>query len=141
MLQGFQTMLGVLRSLRIYRGHPVRARAMDQLYRQFIAPGDLVFDVGAHVGDRIASFRRLGARVVAVEPQPALHRTLRLLFGRDRKVVLVAAAVGRAAGTAVFRINSDNPTISTLSDDFIAATRDAAGWEGETWPASLEVTV
>ena len=43
---------------------------------QFVRPGDLVFDVGAHVGDRIAAFRRLGARVVAVEPQPALVRTL-----------------------------------------------------------------
>ena len=52
-----------------------RARAaMDRLYGQFVRPGDLVFDIGAHVGDRVASFRRLGARVVAVEPQPALAR-------------------------------------------------------------------
>ncbi len=45
---------------------------MDRLYRQFVRPGDLVFDVGAHVGDRVASFQRIGARVVAVEPQPAM---------------------------------------------------------------------
>jgi len=45
---------------------------MDRLYRRFVQPGDLVFDVGAHVGDRIASFRRLGARVVAIEPQRAM---------------------------------------------------------------------
>ena len=44
---------------------------MDTLYRRFLRPGDLAFDVGAHVGDRVASFRRLGARVVAVEPQLA----------------------------------------------------------------------
>jgi len=61
---------------------------MDRLYAQFIRPGDLVFDVGAHVGDRVASFRRLGARVIAVEPQPALYRTLRLLFGRDANITL-----------------------------------------------------
>jgi len=36
--------------------------------------GDRVFDIGAHVGDRVASFRRLGARIVAVEPQPAMVR-------------------------------------------------------------------
>ena len=34
-----------------------------------VKPGDLAFDIGSHVGDRISSFRRLGARVVALEPQ------------------------------------------------------------------------
>ena len=136
-----RTALGVVRSLRLYYGHPARARAMDRLYAQFIAPGDLVLDVGAHVGDRIASFRRLGARVVAVEPQPALHRTLRLLFGRDQQVTIVPSAVGRAPGTARMLINTANPTISTLSEDFIAASRDAVGWQGESWPNSVQVPV
>ena len=135
------TAFGVVRSLRLYYGHPARARAMDRLYAQFVAPDDLVFDIGAHVGDRIASFRRLGARVVAVEPQPALHRTLRLLYGRDSHVALVAAAIGRAAGSAEMRINPRNPTISTLSDAFIAASRGAAGWQGESWPRTLTVGV
>jgi FkbM family methyltransferase len=136
-----RTAFGVVRSLGIYYGHPARARAMDRLYAQFIAPGDLVFDIGAHVGDRIASFRRLGARVVAVEPQPALHRTVRLLYGRDPQVALVPAAVGRATGTAEMKINPGNPTISTLSDAFIAASRGAAGWQGESWPQALNVPV
>lgn len=141
MRRGLQTTLGVLRSLRIYHGHPARARAMDRLYAQFIVPGDLVFDVGAHVGDRIASFRRLGARVVAVEPQPALYRTLKLLFARDRKVALVRSAIGRTIGTAGMELNLRNPTLSTLSGDFIAASQDAAGWEGEVWQASIQVPV
>jgi FkbM family methyltransferase len=89
----------------------------------------------------VASFRRLGARVLAVEPQPALHRTLRLLHGRDAGVTLLSAAVGRAAGRAILRINTANPTISTLSDAFIAASRDAPGWQGEAWPDSAEVEV
>jgi FkbM family methyltransferase len=141
MRQDLRTAIGVLRSLRLYYGRPTRARAMDRLYAQFIAPGDLVFDVGAHVGDRIAAFRRLGARVVAIEPQPALHRMLKMLFGRDAHVTLVRAAVGRVPGTAEMRLNLDNPTISTLSGDFIAASRDAVGWQGESWPTSLEVPV
>jgi FkbM family methyltransferase len=141
MLRTIRTAIGLLRSLRIYHGHPARRRAMDKLYAEFIAPGDLVFDIGAHVGDRIGAFRRLGARVVAVEPQPALQRTLKRLFGRDSSVVLVRAAAGRDPGTATMKINIDNPTISTLSEDFIAASRDAAGWQGESWPTSLEVPV
>ncbi len=67
---------------------------MDALYRRFVRPDDLVFDIGAHVGDRVAAFRRLGARVVALEPQPGPMRALRLLHGRDPGVVLMAAAAG-----------------------------------------------
>ena len=47
---------------------------MDALYARFVKAGDLVFDIGSHVGDRIAAFRRLGARVVACEPNPSLVR-------------------------------------------------------------------
>src|SRR6478609_11866979 len=39
------------------------------------------------------------------------------------------------------KINPGNPTISTLSDAFIAASRGAAGWEGESWPQALNVPV
>src|SRR5215471_11002322 len=98
-----RTAFGIARSLRIYYGQPARAAAMDRLYAQFIAEGDLAFDIGAHVGDRVASFRRLGARVVAVEPQPALHRALRLLHGRDAGVTLIRAAIGRVPGRATMR--------------------------------------
>ena len=59
-----RTLRGVARSLRIYYGDRARRTAMDRLYGAFVRPGDLVFDVGAHVGDRIGAFRRLGARVL-----------------------------------------------------------------------------
>jgi hypothetical protein len=65
---------GILRSLRIYYGGAQRRRDMTALYAPFVKPGDLAFDLGAHVGDRVAAFRALGCRVVAVEPQPALAR-------------------------------------------------------------------
>ena len=86
MFDTFRTLRGVLRSLRIYYGGKHDRSAMDRLYSRFVQPGDLVFDVGSHVGDRIAAFRRLGARVVACEPNPPLVKTLRLLYGRDAGV-------------------------------------------------------
>ena len=81
MLESLRTARGVLRSLRIYYGDRAASAAMDRLYGGFVKRGDLVFDIGAHVGDRIAAFRRLGARVVAAEPQPALVKMLKLLYG------------------------------------------------------------
>ena len=59
---------------------------MDALYARFVRPGDLAFDIGAHVGDRIGSFRRLGARVVALEPQPLCARAIRAIYAGDDKV-------------------------------------------------------
>ncbi len=52
---------GVIRSLRIYYGDRQRRSALDRHYARFVAKDDLVFDVGSHVGDRVAAFRRLGA--------------------------------------------------------------------------------
>jgi predicted RNA methylase len=43
----------------------------SEFYSQFVSSGDLVFDVGANVGNRSKIFSRLGARVIAFEPQPA----------------------------------------------------------------------
>jgi FkbM family methyltransferase len=112
---------------------------MHRLYGEFVQPGDLVFDIGAHVGDRTAAFRRLGARVVAVEPQPALVRTLKLLYGRDRAVTIEAVAIGRNAGMVEFSLNIDNPTVSTASDAFRTAADGAPGWEGQAWTSTIRV--
>jgi FkbM family methyltransferase len=114
---------------------------MDRLYRQFVQPGDLVFDIGAHVGGRTAAFRRLGARVVAVEPQPALVRTLKLLYGRDRAVAIESVAVGRNAGMVEFKLNIDNPTVSTASGAFRTAADGAPGWEGQAWTTTIRIPV
>jgi FkbM family methyltransferase len=130
---------GVVRSLRVYYGNRQRRDAMERLYRRFVRPGDLVFDVGAHVGDRVAAFRRLGARVVAIEPQPALRTTLKFLHGRDRGVAIEPAALGRADGTVELKLNLDNPTVSTASPDFIRAAAGAPGWEGQAWTRTIAV--
>ena len=127
------------RSLAYYYGDEDRAAATDRLYAHFVRPGDLVFDVGAHVGDRVASFRRLGARVVAVEPQPLCMRALDLLYGGDDRVTLVEAACGDRTGTARLHVNSANPTVSTRSASFLSAAAGARGWEDQVWDREITV--
>jgi FkbM family methyltransferase len=140
-VDGARTARGVIRSLRIYHAGRERREALDRHYRRYVAAGDLVFDIGSHVGDRVGAFRRLGARVVAVEPQPALARTLWLLYGRSRAVTIEEAAVGRCPGTVALKLNIDNPTVSTASESFIAAAHGAPGWEGQRWARTIEVPV
>lgn len=131
---------GVARSLlqRLRSRHGVWR---DRLLARFVGPNDLVFDIGAHVGDCVASLRRLGARVVAVEPQPALVRSLRLLHGKDPAVVIEPVAVGACQAAGRLYQNRANPTVSTLSRDFVAAADGALGWRDQQWDAELEVDV
>ncbi len=129
------------RSLDVYYGDPVRDAAMDALYACFLKPGQLAFDIGSHVGDRIGSFRRVGASVVALEPQPLCARAIRAIYGGDSNVALVEAACGPKPGTLTLHINSRNPTVTTASPDFVRAADGAGGWEGQVWDQSIEVPV
>jgi FkbM family methyltransferase len=123
-------------SLRTYYA-PGRGPALDAFHARFLAPGELGFDIGAHVGDRTASFRRLGARALAVEPQPRLARLLRLLFHRDPGVALARTLVGATPGEAVLRLNAANPTVATASEAFVAAAAGAPGWDDQHWDDTL----
>jgi FkbM family methyltransferase len=111
---------GVIRSLLLYYGIPFRRRRLARHYARFVAPGALAFDIGAHAGNRVRAFRSLGARVVAVEPQPDFVRLLQFLYGRDRDVIIVPIAAGRRPGEATLFVSPRTPTVTTLS----AAWRD-----------------
>lgn len=127
------------RSLHVYHRDSGRNARMDALYARFLIPGDLAFDIGAHVGDRISSFRRLGAHVVALEPQPRPARAIRLIHHRDPGVTLRQAAAGERDGEITLHVNSANPTVSTASDAFVRAAAGAAGWEGQVWDRTIAV--
>src|SRR2546423_12728653 len=110
---------GIARSLAIYHGVPGRRRRMTRLYREFLGPGDIGFDIGAHVGSRVRAWRRLGARVIAVEPQPDCLRVLQLFFGRDPGVTILPLAVGAHTGRARLGLSTATPTVSSMSPDWI----------------------
>jgi FkbM family methyltransferase len=116
---------GIGRSMAMYHGIPGRHARMAAFYRQFLRPGDLGFDIGAHVGSRVRAWRRLGARVIAVEPQPDCLRVLRLLYGRSAAVEIVPQAVGADVGRATLAISTATPTVSSMADGWIDdVTRD-----------------
>jgi FkbM family methyltransferase len=126
-------MAGIGRSLALYYGIPFRARRLARLDEPFVASGGLAFDIGAHAGNRVRAFRRLGARVVAVEPQPDFVRLLEALYGRDHSVTIVPAAVGRAIGAATLLASERTPSVTTLSVDWatrVARTRRSAACAG-----------
>jgi len=133
-------LLALFRSLRIYRFDQQHQRTLDELYRPFVGTGALVFDVGAHAGDRTACFGRLGARVICVEPQRLFALFLRISNAFDRNVRVLSCVISDTQGAKTLRINSRNPTTSTLSDSFVqAANSGALGWQGQQWDRSVTV--
>ena len=133
--------LGLLRSLLIYRAIPWRSAQLRRFYRRFVPPGGLAFDIGAHVGNRVSAFRALGARVVAVEPQPDFVRLLQRRFGGDPQVTVLAGALGRARGEAQLLASARTPTVSTLSADFVQRAGASASFRGVQWAPGPVVAV
>ena len=132
---------GLLRSLWLYR-RPGRQRSLKRFYRAFVAPGDLVFDVGAHVGDRTLAFAALGARVVALEPHPDLAARLRREFRGIENVDIVEAAVGDAPGRATLHVSRATPTVSSLNaawTERVAARNE--GFSEVRWDRPIDVRV
>jgi FkbM family methyltransferase len=133
--------LGLWRSLLMYYGIPGRQSRMRRCYGEFIRPGDLCFEIGAHVGNRLQAWRTLGARVVAVEPQPLLMQTLRHRYGNDPEITLVEEAIGAAPGQATLFISTRTPTVSTLSQDWISSVQKDASFQKVQWDRQVTVPV
>jgi len=132
---------GIARSLAVYYGQPWKARRRRNFYREFIQPGSLCFDVGAHVGNRISSWLALGARVVAFEPQPDLMQVLKLFYGANSQVSLRECAVGASRGRLQLQISSVTPTVSSLSSEWIADVQRDPRFAIVRWDRAVEVEV
>lgn len=135
------SLFGLARSLVIYYGKPFHIRRLTRFYRTWAAPGDLCFDIGAHVGNRLQAWRRLGARVVAVEPQPLLMDWLRRRYGADPNVMLVEQAIGAEPGQGALLISRRTPTVTTLSAGWADAVQRSASFQNVHWEVGQPVTV
>lgn len=133
--------LGLARSLLVYHGQPWKRARMRRMYAAFVGPGDLCVDGGAHVGNRVGCFRRLGARVVAVEPNPDCVGVLRWLYGRDPGVTIAAVGLGAEEGRAVLHASSRHPTVSSTSPDWIAEVSGDPSFAAVRWDRRLEIDV
>ena len=133
--------LGLARSLAIYHAIPLRQRRLRRLYGHFVGAGDLVFDIGAHAGNRVRAFAALGCRVVALEPQPDFAWLLRALFGRSPQIVVVEAAVAARPGRGSLSLSERTPTVTTLSQDFVDSVQHEPGFTKVKWSRGVRVEV
>lgn len=98
-----------------------------------------MFDVGANRGQHTTAFVELGARVVAVEPNPACVAHLRRRF-RNRRVAVESVAVGAAVGEATLHL-ADADTLSTLSEEWMANCQSQGRFGETVWEGEVRVPV
>jgi FkbM family methyltransferase len=131
--------IGLARSMAVYHAIPWRQRRLRRLYGGFVGPGNLAFDIGAHVGNRTRALPRAGCRVVAFEPQSDLARILRRLFAREPLVTVVEAAVSDRAGRIALAVSDRTPTVTTTAEGWRRARASEPGFDGVTWDRHVDV--
>lgn len=108
---------------------------MRLFYGQFLSPGDLCFDIGANIGNRLKIFQKIGAGVIAVEPQRQCAQELRRCYGADEKIVIVEMAVSDSPGEAELMMSNFH-MVSSLSPEWVSATQASGRFSQHRWRRS-----
>jgi FkbM family methyltransferase len=111
-----------------------------QFFKQFVAKGDLVYDVGANIGDKVDSFLQLKARVIAIEPDPINHKRLRSRFKHKPHFTLVPFAASDNNGVANFYVQVPGSAFNTMSQKWKFSLETAAVNRWETSIAFNDTT-
>jgi FkbM family methyltransferase len=89
--------------------------------------GDLIFDIGANEGFKTDLFLRLGARVIAVEPDETNQSILQEKFVKlrliRRPLVIVGKAVSDKSTTETMWIDGPGSAVNTLSQKWAGALK------------------
>ena len=90
-----------------------------RFYSQFVKSDDLCFDIGANYGNRVEAFLRLGARVVAVEPQDDVMHYLLLKYRRESRVTLIHAGLDNSEGERIMYVCETTRGASSMSQELV----------------------
>lgn len=121
------------------RGFRVRREQAISFYAQFVSKGDLVFDVGANIGEYAEMFVDLGARVVAIEPNPECAVLLEKIRPRE-SVTIEVAALGQAKSEGTLHLCSQN-TLSTMSEEWLDTAQHIPDFAAKQWDRTVKVPI
>lgn len=90
--------------------------------------GNIVFDVGANQGYKTDVFLRLGARVVAVEPDSSNEQILKSSFHKFRMakkpVIIIGKAVSDHSGVETMFVDAPGSALNTLNAKWVDTLRN-----------------
>ncbi len=116
-----------------------RAWRLRRFLRPHVRAGETVFDIGANKGEWTAEMRRLGAEVIAVEPQAECVTELRERFADDPHVQVVATAVGERQGEGVLHLAVTSSSHASMSEEWREAAIAHRGMPPDGWVGTERV--
>jgi len=116
---------------------PKTRKNLWNFYSQFIKSGSLCFDVGANIGNHTEVLVKLGARVIAVEPQSNCIKYLKKRFKNNSQVTIIEKGLADKEGELKLYICEEAPTISTFSERWKANPL----WKGYRWNKEKIISV
>jgi FkbM family methyltransferase len=111
-----------------------------RFYQQFIKPGELVYDVGANVGNRTKAFLLLQAKVIAFEPQQGCAAFLEKVLNKERNFALVKKALGSNEGEGKMLLGEAS-VLSTLSEEWVQAAKESGRFDSHRWNGTQPVLI
>jgi FkbM family methyltransferase len=112
------------------------------LLSQFVSPGDLVFDVGANMGDYVDVLLRIGAKVCAVEPNSFCVDEIKSLYGNNPNLVIIDYALGSSEGEGTMYLGgSGMHNVSTMSEEWKEKAQTRPGLNKAGWDNQIKVEI
>lgn len=109
-------LLRLIKKILFYPRAVFQERKELAFYSQFVERGDLCFDIGANIGGRTNIFLKLGANVVAVEPQELACRKINKLYGNNKNLIIVNKGLASEKGFLELSVCADCSVLSTMSE-------------------------
>lgn len=107
-------------------------------YSNYVKPGELYFDIGANIGNRVEALLGIGAKVVAVEPQETCYKELEKKFGN--KISIVKKGIGAEEGELDFYI-SDASVLSSFASEWIQSVKDSDRFAHNQWNTIVKTRI
>src|SRR5436309_1047556 len=123
---------------RIRFRHDQRNISQKAFYATIIGKDDLVFDVGANIGQRSAIFSQLARMVIAFEPQPQCVTHLRSRFKFKSNVKIEPIALSATEGDAII-YQSSSHDLSSMSPKFIKEVGKQL-FSNENWDGKMTIS-
>jgi len=95
---------------------------------------DIIFDIGAHNGEKSIKLVNFFSKIVLVEPQPNCIEILKTKFSKLENAIIVQAGCSSKEEILDLKINSSNPLISTFSEHW-----DKGRFKNSKWDKSLKI--
>jgi FkbM family methyltransferase len=118
---------------------PTYVAARKKMYSQFFSgAGDLYFDVGANMGNRIEPLIDMGLKIVAVEPQKKCFEYLQKKY--EGKITVVPKGLGEKEEVLDMFI-ANTSTISSFSREWIESTKQSGRFSRNNWNETVQIEI